>query len=70
MTSCTVNSVACAGLTAIQVCTPNQPRQLTARAEYTCTTASGVVAGSGARPAGSREALRQSAAPSWPLKAR
>src|SRR6185436_11285935 len=69
-TSWTVNSFAPVGLTAIQVCTPNQPRQLTARAEYTCTTASRVVAGSGASPAGSREAVRQSAAPNWPLKAR
>ena len=33
MTSCTVNSLALRGFTAIQVCTPNQPRQLTARAE-------------------------------------
>ena len=59
MTSCTVNAAASARFTATQLCTPNQPRQLTARAEYTCTTASGVAAGSGAKPAGSREAVRQ-----------
>jgi hypothetical protein len=33
MTSCTVNSLASRGFTAIHVCTPNHPRQLTARAE-------------------------------------
>src|SRR3954469_21946230 len=42
MTSFPVKVLAPVGLTAIHVCTPNHPRQLTARAEYTCTTASGV----------------------------
>ena len=42
------------------------PRHRMVRAAYTCTTGSGVVAGSGARPAGSRLAVRQSRPPISP----
>ena len=50
------------GFTAIQVCTPKLPRQPQVRAPYTCTTASGVAAGSGAKPTVSLLAVRQSCA--------
>ena len=46
-------------LAAIQVWTANQPRHPQVGAQYTCSTASFVVAGSGAMPAGSRLAVRQ-----------
>src|SRR2546423_8326454 len=43
--------MALAGFTATQVWTPKMPFTPRVRAPYTCTTGSGVVAGSGARPA-------------------
>src|SRR6185369_16128026 len=45
-----------AGFTMIHVCTANPPRQPNAFAAYTCTTASGVFAGSGASPVASIDA--------------